>query len=948
MRSFVCMASKLFMLLIYLQLASSQLSSDQVSTMSRVYEIFQNNTGYTFAWSNFDKGSNTCSWRGVECNSPHNSSITNLSFRLFSISTSEFLPILCEISTLESLDVSNNRLSSIPVEFFTVCREISALKLLNFSGNKLDGFLPAFTGFRTLEVLDFSYNSLAGEISSRFDDLDSLRSLNLSRNQFKGKLPLNLGKLNFLEELQLSFNSFTGEIPVEITKYTNLSLIDLSFNKLVGSIPIELSELTRLETLVLSENHLNGEIPQSFSRVKKLVRFAANQNNFTGTLPTRITSFLESLDLGFNKLGGTIPPDLLSGPNLQSLDLSNNNLEGSVPASISTRMFRLRLGGNSLNGTLPSAWFGNLQELMYLDMENNGLTGPIPPELRLCNKLALLNLAQNKFSGRLPRELGNLTNLQVLNLQSNNFVGEIPPEIMWLNKLQKLNISRNLLVGSIPSSISSLKDLTNLDLQGNNLSGAIPGSISNLTSLIELQLGKNQLIGEVPPMPRSLQIALNLSYNLLSGNIPVTLSRLRGLEVLDLSNNGFSGKIPDFLTEMTSLTLVVLSNNKLSGVVPTFGNYVVVETEGNMLLTYPPPNPTPEPQRKKKPLASDIIIAVATASVVFGFLIIVGIYVSRRYYKRINAENLHSVEEIIHGNLLTPNSIHRTSIDFRKAMEAVAEPSNITLKTRFSTYYKAVMPSGATYFVKKLNWSDKIFQLGSHDRFAEELQVLGKLCTSNVMIPLAYVLTANSAYLFYDFASKGTLFDILQLHRRLGNTLDWASRYSIAIGVSQGLAFLHDSGPILLLDLSTKSIFLKSLNEPRVGDIELCKVIDPSKSTGSLSTLAGSVGYVPPEYAYTMRVTAAGNVYSFGVILLELVTGKPAVSGGTELAKWALSNTTQHNKWDQILDSSVSKTSIAVRNQMLAVLKVALTCVSVSTETRPKMKSVLRMLLNAS
>ncbi|PIN02223.1 Serine/threonine protein kinase [Handroanthus impetiginosus] len=947
MRSFLCTASKLFIFLIYLQLASSQLPSDQVSAMARVYEIFRNNTGPPFVWSNFDKGSSPCSWRGVECNSPDNSSIKKLSFRLFSISTSEFLPILCEISTLESLDVSKNYLSSIPVKFFTVCGEIGGLKRLNFSGNRLDGYLPPFTGFRTLEFLDFSYNSLKGEIGLQFDDLDSLRSLNLSHNEFRGKLPLNLGKLNFLEDLQLSFNSFTGEIPVEITKYRNLSLIDLSLNGLSGSIPVELTELPRLETLVLSVNNLSGEIPQSLSDVTTLVRFAANQNEFNGTIPTGITSFLGSLDLSFNKLRGTIPPDLLSGTHLHSLDLSNNNLEGSIPANISRRMFRLRLGGNSLDRLLPSASFGNLQDLMYLEMDQNHLTGPIPSELGLCKKLALLNLAHNRFSGPLPQELGNLTNLQVLNLQSNDFFGEIPPEIMRLNKLQKLNISRNLLVGSIPSSISSLKDLTNLDLQGNNLSGPIPGSISNLTSLIELQLGKNQLIGEVPSMPQSLQIALNLSHNLLNGLIPVTLSRLTGLEVLDLSNNRFSGTIPDFLTGMTSLTLLVLSNNKLSGVVPTFGHHVVVETAGNM-LTYPPPNPTPEPQRKKKPLASDVIIAAATASVAVGFLIIVGIYVSRRYYKRINAENLHPVEEIIQGNLLTPNNIHTTNIDFRKAMEAVAEPSNITLKTRFSTYYKAVMPTGATYFVKKLNWSDKIFQLGSHDKFAEELQVLGKLCSSNVMIPLAYILTTNSAYLFYDFASKGTLFDVLQLHRRLGNTLDWASRYSIAIGVCQGLAFLHDSGPILLLDLSTKSIFLKSLNEPRVGDIELSKVIDPSKSTGSLSTLAGSVGYVPPEYAYTMRVTAAGNVYSFGVILLELVTGKPAVSGGTELAKWALSNTTQHNKWDQILDSSVSKTSIAVRNQMLAVLKVALTCVSVSTETRPKMKSVLRMLLNAS
>ncbi|KAL3641806.1 hypothetical protein CASFOL_012621 [Castilleja foliolosa] len=948
---FSYVALNLFVFMLHLKSASSQLPSDQVSAMTRIYDIFQNNTGASFVWNNVAKNSNPCSWKGIHC-SPDNSSIKNLTFSSFSISTSDFLPILCNLSTLESLDVSNNRLNSIPDSFLAGCGEIDVIKSLNFSRNKLYGPFPVFHGFRTLEILDFSHNSFNGEINLQFNGFNSLKSLNLGYNSFAGHIPTNLGQMNVLEELELSFNSFTGEIPVEIiTRYPNLSSIDLSVNKLTGPIPESLGNLTKLQTLVLSVNNLTGEIPRSISEITTLVRFAANQNKFNGPIPPWITSHLSFLDLSFNKLTGTIPANLLAGRNLQYVDLSYNGLSGPIPTNITNGLIRLRLGSNSLNGSIPADPFGNLSNLVYLELDNNSLTGPMPSELGNCRQLALLNLAQNGFSGRLPTIWGNLINLQGLNLQMNNFLGEIPTEITLLIKLQKLNISMNNLNGPLPSSISSLTNLTNLDLQGNNLSGPIPNSIGNLSNLIELELGRNRLSGQIPAMPQKLQIALNLSYNLFAGPIPATLSRLTSLEVLDLSNNGFSGSIPAFLTGLDALTHLVLTNNNLSGVIPSFRNYVSLETNGNNLVQ-PPPNPPSTTQGKRKSVNLAVIIAVSSAVVAVGILVMLAMFVSKRF-NRVDDETMHSEEEtltpqVIHGNLLTPNSNHRSHIDFGQAMESVTDNANIVSRTRFSTYYKVVMPTGANYFVKKLNWSDKTLQLGSHERFGRELQVLGKLCNSNVMIPLAYVLTVDSAYLFYDFAPEGTLFEALHSETE-GSKLDWASRYSVAIGVSQGLAFLHDynAGPILLLDMSSKSVMLKSLNEPQIGDIELCKVIDPSKSFGSLSTVAGSVGYVPPEYAYTMRVTAAGNVYSFGVVLLELLTGKPAVSKGTELAKWVLSNSSEQSKWDQILDSSVSMASTAVTSQMLAVLKVALACVSVSPETRPKMKSVLRMLLNA-
>lgn len=946
-------------------LAFSKLSSPQFEVMTNLSQQIPSSE---LSWNRTE---DPCAWEGVKCSSG-DSSVIELSLSGLSLASPDILPVICQIGSLQVLNLSDNNLGSLPAEFITSCGKIGGLRRLNFSRNALVGPLPSFTSFVGLEVLDLSYNKMSGSIGSKLDGLVKLRSLNLSMNKFYGSVPVNLSKV--LEELQLSVNEFEGEIPEGVADYRSLALLDLSVNRLSGSVPKRLGELPKLEVLdlsvnklsgsfpdrlvelpklqvlVLSSNHLDGKIPDSLAKMQTLSRFSANQNNFSGPIPSGLTRFLKSLDLSYNNLSGSIPPDLLSPPNLLHVDLSYNQLEGPIPNSLSPNMFRLRLGSNSLNGTIPSNSLGSLEKLTYLELENNSLTGAVAAELGKCRSLALLNLAQNKLIGPLPPELGNLSGIQVMKLQLNKIDGVIPGEITQLGSLAQLNISWNLLSGAIPSSLRNLRNLTTLNLQHNNLSGSIPTGIESLRGLLELQLGKNQLSGDIPTMPQSLQIVLNLSSNLFVGHIPDTFSQLTNLEILDLSNNQFSGRVPSSFTEMAALTQLILSNNSLSGILPPFKKMVQVEAGGNKdLINETTLNPPPVKQ-KGNSVAVPVLTALGSAVFAVFVVAVVVISVSKRFY-RVNDEHLQLGEnlplpQVIDSSFLTSSGIHRSGIDFTKAMEEVSDPTKIILKTRFSTYYKATMPSGTSYYIKKLNWSDKIFQLGSHDKFGQELEVLAKLNNSNVMTPLAYVLTIDSGYLFYEYAQKGTLFDVLH---DSSNELDWASRYSIAVGVAQGLAFLHDcsSGPILLLDLSSKSILLKSLKEPQVGDIELCKVIDPSKSTGSLSTVAGSIGYIPPEYAYTMRITTAGNVYSFGVVVLELLTGKRACSQGTELTKWVSTNTSKQDKWDHILDFSVSRTSLTVRSQMLAVLRVALACVSINPDSRPKMKSVLRMLLNA-
>ncbi|KAI3951485.1 hypothetical protein MKX01_018601 [Papaver californicum] len=917
-----------FLFFSFISLVFSQLSSNQRETMIKLSNSVNNKS-----WNSTTEP-NPCLWEGVNCSTVGvNSFVTHISLSGLGLSSSDFLTELCQIDSLEVLDVSVNSLSSIPDVFIPDCGKLNGLKMLNFSQNKLSGVLPNLTGFASLVSLDLSMNSLTG-------NLDGL-----------------IGKFKVLEKLELSRNHFEGTIPDELFSFQNLTLVDLSGNNISGVLSNSIGNLSKLNTLLLSSNNLSGEIPKSLSNIKTLTRLAANQNSFTGMIPSGISQYVQSLDLSFNHLFGPIPIDLLSPPKLEYVDLTNNSLVGPIPEDLSTTLIRLRLGSNLLNGSIPSATIGKLLQLTYLELGNNNLSGEIPVELGNCVKLALLDLSQNNLSGSLPKELGNLRQLQVMKLQSNRVFGDIPDQISQLQNMLVLNISQNSLTGSIPSAISSLTKLLNINLNDNKLNGSIPDSISILNSLLELQLGENCLSGRIPKLPPNLQIALNLSRNCFEGTIPETLGELKALEVLDISNNKFSGNVPEFLTEMGFLTRLLLSNNHLSGNLPSFQSFVVVDFSGNKGLvnsttTHTSTLPTNNTARNKK-ISVPIVILITVISVVLGATIALTIVllVTKKYY-RVNDENTYSEEQIslpqiLNGHLLTANRIHRSNIDFTEAMKSVSNTTNIVIKNRFSTYYKAVMPCGRDYYVKKLNWDDNILHLGSREKFTKELEILGRLNNSNVMVPLAYGLTADSAYLFYEYAQKGTLFEVL--HGNLGKALDWTSRYSIAVGIAQGLVFLHgcSSGSILLLDLSSRSIFLKSLKEPQIGDIELVELIDPSKNTGSLSTVAGSVGYIPPEYAYTMRLTVPGNVYSFGVILLELLTGKLAVSEGIELAKWALSNSTDREAWDQILDPTVSKTSSWAQSQMLSVLKLALGCVSISPGARPNMKNALNMLVNA-
>ncbi|KAI4300784.1 hypothetical protein L6164_034120 [Bauhinia variegata] len=555
-------------------------------------------------------------------------------------------------------------------------------------------------------------------------------------------------------------------------------------------------------------------------------------------------------------------------------------------------------------------------------------------------------------------------NLQELILSGNSLIGGIPISIMSCKSLTKLDISNNRFNGTIPSEICNISRLQYLLLSQNSLRGEIPHQIGNCAKLLELQLGSNYLTGAIPfeiGHIRNLQIALNLSFNHLHGPLPPELGRLDKLVSLDVSNNRLSGNIPPELKGMMSLIEVNFSNNLLSGPVPTFVPFQKSPNSsflGNKGLCGEPLNSScgglyDDHKNYHHRVSYRIILAVIGSglAVFTSVTLVVLLFMIRERQEKVAKDagiaddETNNKPTIISGTVFVENL--RQAVDLDAVVKATLKDSNKLSSGTFSTVYKADMPSGMSLSVRRLKSMDKTI-IHHQNKMIRELERLSRLSHENLVRPIGYVIYEDVALLLHHYLPNGTLSQFLhESTKKIEYKPDWPTRLSIAIGVAEGLAFLHHVA-IIHLDISSGNVLLDANFKPLVGEIEISKLLDPTKGTGSISAVAGSFGYIPPEYAYTMQVTAPGNVYSYGVVLLEILTTRPPVDEafgeGIDLVKWVHSAPVRGETPEQILDARLSTVSFGWRKEMLAALKVALLCTDNTPAKRPKMKKVVEML----
>ncbi|CAL4896634.1 unnamed protein product [Urochloa decumbens] len=957
-----------------------QLSSTQEAIMMNISSVVGD--------SRFNTSSDPCNWNRVSCTRSGSSwVVTSITLSNYGISDSTIFASICRLETLQSLDLSRNALTDLSTQFFPAsCSMKEGLRLLNLSTNQLRHPLSDLSGFRQLEVLDLSSNFFTStNLSTDLGYFPKLMSLNLSSNRFTaGAVPTSM--VDSLVELVLSSNQLIGLIPYGLFRYENLTMLDLSQNNLTGPVPDEFKNLTKLETLLLSENRLSGEIPASLLNVTTLFRFAANQNNFTGLVPSWITKRVRMLDLSYNNLNGTIPSDFLSHLGLQCVDLTNNHLEGPIPSSLSGSFYRLRLGGNRLVGSISNS-ICNDTKLAYLELDNNQLTGSIPSELGKCNSLSLLSLASNKLQGPVPAAISNLEKLVVLKLQNNSLSGPIPDT--FPASLSILNLSQNSFSGGIPSEIFKLPKLLNLYLQGNKINGSIPVSISSSKSLIELNLGDNALDGTIPTMPNTASTSLlNLSHNHLSGPIPSSINSLGELEILDLSHNNLSGEVPSSLAGLTSLTQLVLSYNNLSGSLPIFGQNVEIDIEGNTDLVNGTRNndSTSTISKEKTHTVVIIVFTIAVALVGLCVLAVVVITSSLKRIHRVEDERRFAgegVSQLINGRLVMnsnqtsateltnarPDNWHITT--FQALHFEVADiPHGLTeenligsggsghvYRVTYTNQYSSSTGVVAVKQIQSVAWMDeKLLR-----EFESEASILCNIRHRNIVKLLCCLSSAESKLLVYDYMDNGSLDRWLHgsvLRSGSGHSmarsrsvqhvpLDWPTRLIVAVGAAQGLCYMHHecSPPIVHRDVKASNILLDSEFRAKVADFGVARMLVRAGEPNTMSGVAGSFGYMAPECAYTRKVDEKVDVYGFGVVLLEITTGRKANDGGEHisLAQWAEQHYRSGGSIPDATDISIRYAGYT--DEIETVFKLGVKCTGNSPSSRPTMKDVLQILL---
>ncbi|XP_051149535.1 probably inactive leucine-rich repeat receptor-like protein kinase At5g06940 [Andrographis paniculata] len=814
------------------------------------------------------------------------------------VSCTSSQPFLVSALSLQSLNLSGAISASI-------C-ELPNLATLNLADNHFNQPIPLHLSQCTsLEALNLSNNLIWGSIPEQISQFKSVKVIDFSGNRIEGRVPESIGSLQQLQVLNFGSNLLTGNLPQNtFGNFTELVVLDVSQNPfLVSEIPADIGGLSKLKHLVLQGSGFYGEIPNIFKGLRSLTVLDLSQNNLTGTLP-QIDLFLPnivSFDVSQNRLAGTFPKRLCGAKGITTLSLHTNYFTGSI-------------SNYSINECL------NLESFQ---VQNNGFGGDFPSLLWSLPKIKLIRAENNRFSGEIPDSISEAAQLEHVQIDNNSFVSRLPPGVGKVRSLYRFSASMNGLFGELPPSFCDSPVMSIVSLAHNHFSGRIP-EVRKCRKLVSLSLAGNSFIG----------------------GIPECLAELPVLTYLDLSENNLTGLIPPGL-ENLKLALFNVSFNQLSGRVPMslISGLPASYLQGNPGLCGPGlPKPCLSDDDDKSSTGKPSGFAILTCALVF-VAVALALMVSAYGFYLIRCHKRKAETGIWRALFFYPLRI--TEHDLIISMDEKA--FSVGPGGTFGRVYVVKLPrSGELIAVKKIvNFASQ-----SSKSLKNEMKTLAKIRHKNIVKILGFCYSADTIFLISEYMPKGSLGDMLG---KQDFDLPWSVRLGIAIGIAQGLAYLHrDYLPrVLNRNLKSSNVLLDDDFQPKLADFGLDRIVGENAfqwMVAASEPAAASSCYVAPEYGHTKRATEQMDTYSFGVVLLELLTGrqaeaqKPWEPCGVDVVKWVRRKVNITDGPMKVVDPKILGSSSTQQQQILEALQIGLHCTSVMPEKRPSMPQVVKAL----
>ncbi|GMP48845.1 hypothetical protein CsSME_00016057 [Camellia sinensis var. sinensis] len=806
-----------------------------------------------------------------------------------------------------------------------------------------------------------------------------LQNMNLS-----GSLSPELHRLSYMKRLNVMWNKISGNIPKEIGNITSLILLLLSGNQLTGSLPEEIGYLPNLDRIQIDENQISGPIPKSFANLNKTKHFHMNNNSISGQIPPELSSLPElvHLLLDNNNLSGYLPPELANMPKLQIVQLDNNHFDGgaTIPATYGnmSHLMKLSLRNCSLQGPIPD--MSRMLNLSYIDLSSNQLSGSIP-QVKLSENITTIDLSNNNLNGTFPGIFSGLPQLQRLALANNSLSGSVPSNI-WENRTSN---TKRLIVDLQNNMLSNISGSDNLPpnvtvrLQGNPIclnTNPVQFCGSQNENDSNIQSSTNStgacFVQSCPPpyeyAPSSLvpcfcAVPLIVDYRLKSPGFsdfrPYTNLfeeyLTSGLELkayqLDIATTPM-WEIGPRLRMYLKIFPVYIDNTthlfdrsevlRIQGLFTRweihdskiFGPYEVL----NFILL--DPYKEADLSSSKSGISKVALIGIAlgaiagavTLSAIVSLLIL-----------RLNARKRHISSR---RHLLSKISFNIDGVKGFTYGEMALATNNFHASTQvgqggYGNVYKGILADGTVVAIKRAQEGS----LQGEKEFLTEIELLSRLHHRNLVSLIGYCDEEGEQMLVYEFMPNGTLRD--QLSGKLKAPMSFAMRLKIALAAAKGILYLHMEAnpPIFHRDIKASNILLDSKFTAKVADFGLSRLAPIPDIEGTIpvhvsTVVKGTPGYLDPEYFLTRQLTDKSDVYSLGVVFLELLTGMHPISHGKNIVREVNIACRSGIIFSVIDERMGSYPSECVEK----FVSLALKCSREETSARPSMAEVVREL----